>query len=124
MTFTPPRLTIADMRANAEKFGPVATFSKFANNSYRVTYEGEPRTVRYFHQTTPVVTIRAGQFIVSTGGWETSTTTDRINYALNPYGYRANRLKGTIWLRGPGLDAPIEANGATLTVSNAAEAEA
>lgn len=56
---------------------------KLAHNTYRVTIDGQPG-VKY-HSTVIILRVSNG-YRLSSGGWETSTTKQRLN-ALMPPGY-------------------------------------
>ena len=56
---------------------------KLAHNTYRVTIDGAPGIM--FHRTVIILRVSNG-YRLSSGGWQTSTTKQRLN-ALMPGGY-------------------------------------
>lgn len=102
------RLTISEMRNIADTRRPyyytdhaLERVVKIDNNTYRATYYSPVSDKRFdcvFHQRTPILfTDTFGALHVTTGGWNTTTTRDRLNKFL-PSGYRVCTIKGGMWL--------------------------
>jgi len=103
------RMSKADMLADVERQDPDAFplqhARMFARNTLRyVTRHGEERT--RLHGTDVVREFPDGTAIIETGGWNTATTRDRINRALEGTAFVFTR-QGTLYLAKGGEDRPF-----------------
>lgn len=96
---------------------------KIANNTY-LRRRGPDRIAVMLHST-DVYTIRQdGWVVLSTGGWDSLTTRQRINAALPmPWGVGSHRVKGDSWLYLFSHGYPIMpfANGLSVNVGTASD---
>jgi len=72
------------------------------------------RTVYIYHKT-PIVTEKEGTYILNNGGWETSTTKERINRHI-PSGYYVRQKDFTWYLETPNNEQIEFKNGMTIEV--------
>jgi hypothetical protein len=99
------RLTVREVKAEtgADKVRRVAS------NTFDITYSNGIRAIRYHH--TNVVTEEDGKIILTSGGWRTPTTKDRLTFSPSPV--RVSQAKG-IWYAHKGRKSVMFYDGITF----------
>jgi len=77
---------------------------KLTHNTYRSTWDGQPCVI--FHRTTIIVRLPGGGYKLSSGGWQTTTTKQRLN-ALLPGGYSISQKDFRWTVHTPEGDLPF-----------------